>query len=103
MRTLDYRVIGQRLVPTGDHSGLVACSAGYLKARFMFNDDWDYCSKRVTFVANGAEYPVHLINDECVIPSEVLKHTIFELYVEGRKPNYVIISRSTRERQLAKR
>lgn len=103
MRTLEYRVIAQRLVPTGDHSGLVAGTSGYLKARFLFNNDWDKCMKRVTFIADGIEYPVRLMNDECMIPPDVLKHTIFELYVEGRRPNYEITSRSTRERQLAKR
>lgn len=103
MRILEYRVIGQRLVPTGDHSGLVAGTTGYLRARFMFNNDWNDCIKRVTFVADGVEYPVRLVNDECVIPPAALKDTIFELYVEGRKQNYEIISRPTRERQLAKR
>ena len=101
MRTLAYRVEGQRLEPIGDHSGIKAGSKGYLRARFEFNEDWDGCIKVASFYYGGIEYACMLDkNDSCDIPEEVLVGSSYSVSVEGRKDDYRIPSRTITERQL---
>ena len=100
MRTLTYQVKSQRLLPTGNHSGLIAGSQGYLKAMFVFDDEWNGCVKVASFFNNGSEHAVLLDkNNECMIPTEALTNSIFEVCVEGRKDNYRILSSKIKERQ----
>lgn len=100
MRTLTYQVKSQRLLPTGDHYGLVAGSQGHLKAKFTFNEDWYDCVKVASFFNNGEEYAALLDeNNECMIPTEALTNSTFEVCVEGRKDNYRILSSKIKERQ----
>ena len=101
MRTLAYRVEGQRLEPIGDHSGIKAGSKGYLRARFEFNEDWDGCIKVASFYYGGIEYACMLDKDDsCDIPEEVLVGSSYSVSVEGRKDDYRIPSRTITERQL---
>ena len=77
MRTLAYRVEGQRLEPIGDHSGIKAGSKGYLRARFEFNEDWDGCIKVASFYYGGIEYACMLDKDDsCDIYEDI---SYFEL------------------------
>jgi hypothetical protein len=100
MRTLVYRVAGQRLIPIGDHTGLMAGSKGYLQAKFEFNDDWIGCMKVASFYSNDEEYAEPLDeNNSCMIPPESITKSVFEVRVEGRKPNYRIITNIIREKQ----
>lgn len=100
MRTLTYTVKSQRLLPTGDHFGLIAGTKGYIKALFTFSEDWDDCLKVASFFNNGEEYAVILDdNNECEIPTEALTGSFFEVCVEGRKENYRILSSRIKERQ----
>ena len=100
MRILTYKVKGQRLSGTGDHSRLVAGTKGYLKARFEFNDDWKDCVKVASFV-NGDEHAVKLDEDNtCLIPHEALTSSTFKVKVEGRRSDgYCIVSGPVTERQ----
>lgn len=100
MRTLTYQVKSLRLLPTGDHYGLIANSQGYLKAKFTFDEDWEGCKKVASFFNGEAEHAV-LLNDynECMIPAEALTSSIFEVCVEGRKEGYRILTSKIKEKQ----
>ena len=102
MRVLTYKVKGQRLSATGNHSGLIAGTKGYLKAQFEFNDDWNGCKKVVQFFKDDDEHAICLdSNNSCEIPPEVLTDQSFEIVVEGRREDgFRIISNSVKERQL---
>lgn len=102
MRVLTYKVKGQRLSATGNHSGLIAGTKGYLKAQFEFDDEWNGCEKVAQFFKEDDEHATRLdTNDSCEIPPEVLTDQSFEIAVEGRrKDGFRIISNSIKERQL---
>ena len=102
MRTLTYEVKGQRLVPVGNHNGIVAGTKGYLKAKFICDNDWKGCKLAASFFVNGVEeYAVLLeADDSCMIPEEALTGSFFEVSLEGRRDNYKITSRRVRERQI---
>jgi hypothetical protein len=100
MRTLTYKVTGQRLIPVGDHTGLIAGTEGYLQAKFEFDDDWKDCKKVASFYINNDEDALPLNEDDtCMIPSKALSESIFELRVEGRKTDYRILTNRIREKQ----
>lgn len=100
MRTLTYKVIGQRLIPTGDHTGLIAGSEGYLQASFKFDNDWDGCKKVASFYYNDVEDAVVLkADDTCLLPAKALVNDIFEMRLDGRKDNYRILTNRIRETQ----
>lgn len=101
MRTLYYKVIGQRLRPVGDHTGLVSGTKGYLKAGFSFESDWASYKKVASFYnANGKEYAVPLNADgTCDIPPEALTDSTFEVKVWGQMGSTIISTNPVRERQ----
>ena len=100
MRTLLYKVTGQRLVPVGDHTGLIAGSKGYLIAKFEFDDDWDGCVKVASFYVDENEYAELLdLDNSCTIPQEALTESIFEVRLEGRRKGYRIPTNRVRENQ----
>lgn len=100
MRTLSYKVVGQRLIPVGDHTGLIMGSKGYLQAKFEFDNDWKDCKIVASFYSDGEEHAKPLDKDGiCMIPPEALTKTIFELRVEGRKSDYRILTNRIREKQ----
>lgn len=80
-RTLLYKVKGQRLIPVGDHSGLVSGSAGYLYAKFEFDEAWTNCDKRVIFINGAVEYPARIIDGECRIPYQALTSSSFDVCI----------------------
>lgn len=104
MRILEFNVTKQRLKKktTCNFSGLVAGSVGYLKASFDFADDeWKRCATRVArFWIDQQEYAMILDEtDSCVIPSEVLTGSKFEVSVVGAAPGYRIETNKIRVRQ----
>ena len=99
MRILEYQVKNQRLIPTGNHSGLVAGTTGYLQAKFNFDESWDDCIKVASFFNNGEEHAVKLDDDICTIPPAALTNSVFEVCVEGRTKNYRILSTKIKETQ----
>ena len=100
MRVLTYKVKGQRLIATGNHSGLIAGTKGYVKALFEFDKDWDGCIKVVSFFNDG-EYAIKLDDSNtCYIPNEALTNQTFKVKVEGRKQDgYCIFTDPIIERQ----
>ena len=100
MRVLTYKVKRQKLITTGDHSGLIAGTKGYLKAQFEFDEDWRGCVKVVSFFNDG-EHAVKLSDDNtCDIPNEALTSSSFKVKVEGRRSDgYCITTDLITERQ----
>lgn len=102
MRILQFVADGQRLKKQTncDFSGLVAGSEGYLRASFTFSDEWDGCKKAASFWMSDKEYAV-LLDDtnSCLIPSDALVESAFEVSVTGAKPGYKLNSTRTKVRQ----
>lgn len=89
-RFLEFKVNKQRLLKKEDcdFSFIVAGSAGYLRAKFYFSEEWIGCKKAASFWIGDAEYAVLLnSNDECIIPKEVLIGGYFSVSVTGMVEN----------------
>lgn len=75
MRILEFDVNGQKIEKSKDcdFSGIVPGSDGYLKARFTFSNDWAGTVKVAEFRTHASSEPVSvpIINNECMVPSEV--------------------------------
>lgn len=102
MRTLEFKVDGQRLKKQSDcdFSGLVAGSEGYLKAKFTFSDEWLGCKKAASFWIGEREHGALLDSDDsCIIPPEALTGELFQVSVVGMKTGYKIDSTRTKVRQ----
>ena len=100
MRVLTYKVKGQKIIPTGIHSGLIAGTKGYLKAQFEFDDSWKDCVKVASFTNNNEHACKLDENNSCIIPDEALTDSTFKVTVEGRKSDgYRILSGFITERQ----
>ena len=98
MRTLVFNVKNQIIERDNscDFSGLVAGTAGYLKAKFSFSDDWNGCAKVAGFfLKDGTEFPPCVLDKEnsCLIPKGILEYHEFNIRVYGKKKNYVITTR----------
>lgn len=98
MRTLVFNVKNQIIQKdhSCDFSGLVAGTTGYLKARFLFSEDWNGCAKVVGFFSkNDEEFPPCVLNEDntCMIPDEALKYHEFKIRVYGRNNDYTITTR----------
>lgn len=102
-RVLEFEVKRQRIVKKSDcdFSGIVAGTAGYLKAKFYFSpDDWGGCRKAASFWNDGQEYAKLLDdNDMCVIPGEALTNRKFKVSVTGKKVGYQIVTNKATVRQ----
>lgn len=88
MRILKFIVENQKIKqdPSCDFSGLVAGTEGYLKAEFVFSKEWDGFLKVAAFWSLGRECPPQILKDgkTCLIPTEALKWTDFEVGVVGK-------------------
>ena len=88
MRTLYFHVDQQRLLKDKDcdFTHIVAGSSGYLKASFVFSDEWAGCKKAASFYVDEQEYAVLLDkNNNCIIPQEALVGAEFYISVTGAK------------------
>lgn len=102
MRILKFIVDKQIITPDPkcDFSGLVPGTNGYLKAEFIFSEEWKECSKAAIFSVLRDEYPVSLKNNACIIPEEALKGKKFKVTVVGVKgEEYRIITNKAEVRQ----
>lgn len=79
---LRFNVESQHLTRT-DRSIVVARSENYLKAKFDFSPDWDGVTKTAVFTNGGRVYNVILDNDECFVPTEVIRKGCFTVSVFG--------------------
>lgn len=106
MRVLVFKVDGQTIYPNSlsEISGLVAGTSGYIKAKFLFSDDWNGCAKVVAFNSvEGEEFEPKALDSEnsCYITEEALKYHEFEMRVIGKKNGgYTITTRPIRIKQF---
>lgn len=92
MRTLKFLVYGQRIEkePNCNFNGIVPGTKGYLKASFVFSEEWKNCKKAAVFSILGKQHPVPIINGTCNIPESVLVRNSFEVKVVGENEGYRI-------------
>lgn len=96
MKTVVFNVNGQSIYRDDPLDVLVAGSCGYLKAKFVFSNDWEGCEKVAGFFSKyGVEFePQRLSNDNtCIIPEEALEYHEFKLRLYGRKQGVTITTR----------
>lgn len=105
LRTLVFNVKEQSIYPNSpsDIGGLVAGTSGYIRAKFLFSDDWKGCIKVVGFKSlDGKEFDPQSLDREnsCFIPSEALEYHEFEIQVFGRHRDYTITTRPIKIKQF---
>ena len=103
MRQLIFNIKEQTLDKSKKTSfkGIVAGSAGYLGAKFMFyGNAWAGCKKAASFWVDEQEYGILLDKyDSCVIPKEALVGDRFEVSLTGLKDGYIIKTNKIEVRQ----
>lgn len=103
LRTLEFDIRGQRLEKRegSDFSGLVAGTAGYLRAKFWFyGNEWRGCAKAASFFVDGVEHAAMLdSNDACIIPKEALTGHKFYVSVTGIRKGFKIKTTKTDVKQ----
>lgn len=100
-RTLKFIITAQKIKkdPSCDFSGLVSGTQGYLEAEFYTSTEWHDCHVAAVFVYLDKEYPVPVIRNKCLIPAEALLGSSFDVYLVGRKDDYLIRTDTTKVRQ----
>lgn len=104
MRTLKFAVNAQKITPDPncDFSGIVPGTAGYLKAHFTFSSEWAGMVKVAEFRSHLYDepvVPVPIINNECMVPSEVTGGKAWYIKVIGKRGNVLIPTGNCRVRQ----
>lgn len=88
MVNIYFQVYGQHLRCL-DKRILASGSKNYLNAVFAFSPDWDGMCKTAVFTRNGVKKQKILVEDQCVIPWEVLQQGGFVLSVVGMRDESV--------------
>ena len=103
MRILEFEVSGQKLLKekSCDFSGITPGSEGYLKAHFLFSPEWAGSVRVAEFrtYANSEPVSVPIINNECMVPSEVTGGDKWYVKVIGKKGDVIIPTGNCRVRQ----
>ena len=99
MRTLQFKVAGQKLSRNGNFEGLVTGTKGYLQTAYIFDGEWDGCRKAAVFVRYDKEYPVPIINSRCAVPDEITEHKRWKVYLVGVKDGYRITTNEVEVKQ----
>lgn len=89
MVNIHFNVDGQHVVCT-DKRILASGSKNYLNAVFSFSPDWDGMCKTAVFTRNGVKKYKLLVEDQCVIPWEVLRQGGFVMSVVGMGDGSVV-------------
>jgi hypothetical protein len=106
MRVLVFKVDGQTIHPNSlsELHGLVAGTSGYIKAKFLFSDDWNDCVKVAGFESvYGEEFEPQKLDEDnsCYIPEKALEYHEFEMKVLGKgMGGYTITTRPIRIKQF---
>ena len=92
MRSLMFKVNAQKIVrdPECDFTGIVAGTKGYLKAKFIFTEEWNGCILVASFWKGSEEHAVRIVNNECDIPPEALTGATFKVSVTGKRRDFLI-------------
>ncbi len=99
MRVLNFKVSGQCLSKSGDFSGIVAGTKGYLRLSFEFDPEWAGCKKAVIFSWYDREQALPVINGGCPVPDEIAQHTRWKVRLIGEKEGYRITTNEVEVRQ----
>lgn len=99
MRTLQFKVAGQKLSKDGDFSGLVAGTKGYLQTAYNFDREWNGCKKAAVFLRYDKEYPVPVMNGKCAVPDEITGYKRWKVYLVGEKARYRITTNEVEVKQ----
>lgn len=75
--------INQQVLKRTDTDKPANHSNKYLACSFEFSDDWTDFSKFAIFKTGEKNYRVAIVDDECIVPYNVLKHSRFILTVYG--------------------
>lgn len=87
-RTLEFVVKRQSIKKSSscDFSGLVSGTEGYLRAKFLFSNEWDEFNKIAIFKMLQEIRMVKIDRyGECEIPYDILKTSSFSVGVIGEK------------------
>lgn len=88
MRTLKFRVRGQKLEQEGNFSNLIPGSSEYLQAEFEFDQEWNGMAKVAEFrrlnLPDAACWPAKISNNKCMVPAEVLSGNRWYINVIGQ-------------------
>lgn len=90
MRILKFKVIGQKIYRDSscDFRGIAAGTENYLKCEFIFSSEWSGSVKVCDFSSDKVKSsPVKIINNTCIIPSDVLTEKEFRFYIAGKRGN----------------
>ena len=94
MRTLKFIVSAQRICEDTacDFSAIVSGTSGYLKASFSFSSEWSGMVKVAEFRKYVCDDPVSvaIINNECMVPTEVTGGKAWYIKVIGKKGDVII-------------
>ena len=94
MRTLKFIVNAQRICEDTacDFSAIVSGTSGYLKASFSFSSEWSGMVKVAEFRKYVCDDPVSvaIINNECMVPTEVTGGKAWYIKVIGKKGDVII-------------
>lgn len=103
MRTLKFIVNAQRICEDTacDFSAIVSGTSGYLKASFSFSSDWSGMVKVAEFRKYVCDDPVSvaIINNECMVPTEVTGGKAWYIKVIGKRRDVIIPTENCRVRQ----
>ena len=98
-----FMVSGQRIKqdPDSDFSGIFPGSEGYLKARFLFDREWNGMVKVAEFRRFISEDPVSvpIRNGECMVPAKVTVGKSWYVKVIGKRGDVIIPTENCRVRQ----
>ena len=84
-----FQVEGQRLKCL-DKKIIASGSKNYLNAVFTFSPDWDDMCKTAIFIRNGTKKHKLLVEDQCVIPWEVIQQGGFVLSLVGMRDGSIV-------------
>lgn len=93
MRTLKYRVKGQKILrdPDCDFRGIAPGTENYLSAAFRFSSEWAGTVKVCEFSAAGVQpVPVPVTGNHCMVPAEVLTGREFTFRLVGKRGAFKI-------------
>ena len=99
MRVLHFSVNEQYIKKSGDFSGIVKGSKGYLKAEFSFGSEWSRRKAAASFFTQGKEYAVPIIRNRCIVPDDVTDADYFRVQVVGLEKGQIIKTNKVLVRQ----
>lgn len=102
MRTLKYRVKGQKILrdPDCDFRGIAPGTENYLSVIFDFSTEWAGTVKVCEFSAVGVQpVPVPVTGNHCMVPAEVLTGREFTFRLIGKRGKYKITTSQVKVQQ----